>query len=156
MKAKVITLILVLTTTTTTVSFANETQCASGMTTVTGVDMNFTSDPSDDIYFTTCEPAQVRPTYSPVQQSTGETIFVITPEPISTPVYVTPVVVETSTAILDTATALIDTATVLSDTSTATVSLESINSFESAFAYIRLLLNQIYAIFEKLGIKGYK
>lgn len=48
----------------------------------------------------------------------------------------------------------IDTATVLNDTSTAVVSFESINTVENAIAYIRLLLNQIYAILEKLGIKG--
>jgi hypothetical protein len=54
----------------------------------------------------------------------------------------------------ETSTVISDTATVLSDTSTAMASLESVNSLESAIAYIRLLLNQIYAIFEKLGIKG--
>lgn len=67
-------------------------------------------------------------------------------EPIRTS---TPVLVTTDSSTVST-----DTATVLSDSSTATVSLESITTVESAIAYIRLLLNQIYAIFEKLGIKG--
>jgi hypothetical protein len=66
---------------------------------------------------------------------------------------VNPIVRSPILVISDTATAISDTSTVLSDTSTATVSLESANSFESAIAYIRILLNQIYAIFEKLGIK---
>lgn len=47
-----------------------------------------------------------------------------------------------------------DTATVSSDTFTATVSVESVNTVESAIAYIRLLINQIYAILGRLGIKG--
>jgi hypothetical protein len=95
-------------------------------------------------------PTQTWTVTSPTQTTT----FIPTREPVNTPVYVPPVVVETSTVTSDTATVTSDTATVLSDTRTATASLESVNSFESAIAYIRILLNQIYAIFEKLGIKG--
>jgi hypothetical protein len=94
-------------------------------------------------------PTQTWTVTTPTQVNT----FVPSYEPVDIPVYVPPVVVETSTVISDTATVISDTATVLSDTRTATVSLESVNSFESAIAYIRLLLNQIYAIFEKLGIR---
>jgi hypothetical protein len=86
-------------------------------------------------------PTQVWTVTTPTQEST------FTPDqPMSNPISVLP--------ITDSSTVISDTATVLSDTSTATLSLESVNSFESAIAYIRLLLNQIYAIFEKLGIKG--
>jgi hypothetical protein len=70
------------------------------------------------------------------------------------PIYIPPVVVETSTVSSDTSTVLIDTATVLSDTATATSALKAATSIEEVIAYIQVLLKEIYAIFEKLKLKG--
>jgi hypothetical protein len=89
-----------------------------------------------------------------------QTWTVTTPTQVNTfvptrePVYVPPVVVETSTVISDTATVIIDTATVLSDTRTVTASLNSVTTIEQAIAYIQLLIKELFAIITRLGIKG--
>jgi hypothetical protein len=89
-----------------------------------------------------------------VTTPTGVNTFVPSHEPVDIPVYVPPVVVETSTIISDTATVIIDTATVLSDTRTVTASLNSITTVEQAIAYIQLLIQELFAIIQRLGIKG--
>jgi hypothetical protein len=50
----------------------------------------------------------------------------------------------------------IDTETAIAVIDTFTFTNEPITTLEDALAYIQSLLNQIYALFEKLGIKGYK
>jgi hypothetical protein len=89
-----------------------------------------------------------------------QTWTVTTPTHVNTfvpshePVYVPPVVAETSTIISETATVIIDTATVLSDTRTVTASLNSVTTIEQAIAYIQLLIQELFAIIQRLGIKG--
>lgn len=50
----------------------------------------------------------------------------------------------------------IDSETAIALFDSFTFSDEPITTLEEALAYIELLLTQIYALFEKLGIKGYK
>jgi hypothetical protein len=85
---------------------------------------------------------------------TKVTTFVPTDENVNTPVYVSPVVVETSTATSDTVTAVIDTATVLSDTSSVVASLNTASTVQEAIAYIQVLIKELFAIIQRLGIKG--
>jgi hypothetical protein len=70
---------------------------------------------------------------------------------VVTPVKPSPILITNETT---TATAVIDTTTVLSTTNLVADSPKEVTTFEETIAYIRVLIKQIYAIFEKLGIKG--
>jgi hypothetical protein len=73
--------------------------------------------------------------------TTPSTVRTFTPDTPPTPVYVAPVVAETSTTTTDTATVLSDTATATSKSTT----------FESLYAQIMALLTQILALIAKLN-----
>jgi hypothetical protein len=86
-------------------------------------------------------PTQTWTVTTPTQEST------FTPsEPTWVSVYVAPKV--------ESSTVLSDTATVLSDTRTATAYLNSVTTVEEAITYIQLLIKELFAILQRLGIKG--
>ena len=79
--------------------------------------------------------------------TTPSTVTTFTPDTPPTPVYVAPIITETSTVTTDTATVLTDTATATVDTTTAT---STSTTFESLYAQIMALLTQILALIAKL------
>lgn len=94
-------------------------------------------------------PTQTWKVTTPVEVTT----FTPTTEPVIQNTYVPPIVSETSTVATGTATARIDTATVLTDTATVTASLNTITSYEKAIAYIQILIQELFAIIQRLGTK---
>jgi hypothetical protein len=72
-------------------------------------------------------------------------VWTITP---SNPVFVAPIITDTSTVITDTATVLSDTATAITETTTATMKSTTL---ESLYAQIMALLTQILALIAKLN-----
>jgi hypothetical protein len=95
-------------------------QCPANTARGEGVDMNSTTNRSDDFYFVTCIPIQAPTKVQNIETITA--ITPITPQPVApvtpNPVPVAPV--DTKTVTVETSTAVIDTSTALSDTSTAT------------------------------------
>jgi hypothetical protein len=160
MKAKIITAIIGLTVTTIVPVYANgiessrgisesawkasdtyqSFQCPSGTSRGEGVDMNYTTDRSDDYWFVNCSPVveiPSRPTF--VEQFPTPTL---TPTPTPT---VTPV--ETSTATIETSTSVSNTTNSSSTTSTVTNSPQTNNQL---ITLILELFNKIIALLAQL------
>ena len=114
-------------------------QCADNQSRGEGVDMNFTTNRSDDYWFVECTTRIVVPIFTPVP----------TPTPTSTqsPSTTTPTVVapETTTVVTDTATAKIETATVLSN-----IDITSPIWFSEIMAWFNNFIKQFYALLEGL------
>jgi hypothetical protein len=85
-----------------------------------------------------------------------QTWTITTPQDVSTftPTQPTPISLNPKPVIVDTSTAIFDSSTVLSDTRTVMASLNSIDTVEKAIAYIQLLIQELFAIIQRLGIKG--
>ena len=80
--------------------------------------------------------------------TTPSTVTTFTPDTPPTPVFIAPVITETSTVTTDTATVLSDTATATVETTTAT---SASTTFETLYAQIMALLTQILALIAKLN-----
>lgn len=113
--------------------------CPAGYGRGEGVDMNFTTDRSDDFWFANCTPAVV---LTPLPSYT--TAPTVEPTPVTTPTETSTVTV---TPAVSTTFVVTDTATATTDTTTAT---SASTTFESLYAQIMALLTQILALIAKL------
>jgi len=159
MKAKVITVTIALTVATTTFAYADgiqsprgisqsawsasstylNFQCPSGTARGEGVDMNYTTDRSDDYYFVECNPIVV---YTPTPTPTPTTIASTTVSDTSTVTTVAP----TTTTVTTTTNTVSATTT---DTNTATTTATTTD----IYAQLTALFAKIFALLALLGVK---
>ena len=161
MKAKVITVTIALTVATTTFAYADgiqsprgisqsawnasstylNFQCPSGTARGEGVDMNYTTDRSDDYYFVECNPIVV---YTP------------TPTPTPTPTTIASTTVSdtsTVTTVAPTTTTVTTTTNTVSATTTDTNTATTTATTTDIYAQLTALFAKIFALLALLGVK---
>lgn len=117
-------------------------QCPSGTSRGEGVDMNYTTDRSDDFYFVTCDPIVI---YTPPTVTTSPTVS-DTPTVTTTPtVSPTPTVTETTTV-----TSTVSSNTTISSTNDSATAVTSTLTNSQLITLILELFNKILALLAQL------